>query len=84
MNDDAIRVMDTLPATTNSRVDWDAVAAMARQNPGRWVEAPVPLNPSVATQIKAGKYPRVSPQEFDVTTRKSEVVGKSHIYIKTK
>lgn len=80
-------LIDELPPVGkvgNWKVDWEAVKALAQANPGRWVKVGI-LNPSVATHIRKGRYQSVSPEEFEVTTRKDgEDKTKSWLYLRTR
>lgn len=70
---------------SNGRIDWTAVAAMARANPGKWCRVARPMNPTVAVHIRRGSYPKVPPTEFEVTTRRFEGnIKQSWIFVRTR
>lgn len=76
-------VMDELPPTVVSKIDWPKMRALAEANPGKWIETPVSVNPSVATQIKAGKYASIKPEGLHIATRKDpEDPTKSYVYVR--
>jgi hypothetical protein len=66
------------------KIKWDEVVKEVRANGGKWGRVGV-FSPSVATHIRAGRYPAVDPNEFEVTTRKVEgQPGKSTLYIRVR
>jgi len=77
-----MEIHDELPVTLRGKVDWDEIAETARQNPGKWVEVPVPLNPSLATQIRRGGKAALPPEEFEVTTRTAGEKNRSTLYVR--
>ncbi len=65
-----LKVSDTAPlATPRGKVDWTQVAAVAKRNPGKWVEVPTPLSRGMTTQIKRGQVRAIDPDKFDITSR---------------
>lgn len=51
------------------KVDWAAMADLARQNPGEWVKAPVTLTSGVHTRLSNGGVADIDPDKFEFTTR---------------
>ena len=67
------------------RIDWSKVAEEVRGYRGQWCRVPKPLNPSVSMHIKRGKYPYISPEEFEVTTRRvGDDPNRSWIFLRTR
>ena len=84
-----VKPVDALPARRYGVVgiDWaavcDEVEAEGRKS-DRWCEVGV-FAPSVASHIRAGKYPSVDPTKFELTTQKApDHPGKSTLYMRVK
>lgn len=75
--------VENLPPSQRGLVDWAEMEKVALANPGKWVQAPVPLNPAVAHQIRKGLY-RIDPEKFEVTTRQASERGRSWVYLRTR
>jgi hypothetical protein len=83
MSENTPITVDHLPPSQRGLVNWSEMEAIAIANPGKWVQAPTPLNPAVANQIRKGLY-RIDPEKFEVTTRQAEQRGRSWIYLRTR
>ena len=78
-----MELVNELPSYRGGRVDWKAMEIMARDNPGVWVKSDVSMNPSVATQMKAGQYASVNPEGLEIATRRDpDDASKSFVYFR--
>lgn len=62
-------VPDLPPEALRGKVDWYEVAQVARDNPGKWVEVPVPLSRGMTTQIKRRQVRAIDPDLFEIAAR---------------
>jgi hypothetical protein len=80
-----VRRVAELPEARRGRVNWQAVVAEAIAYPNEWAVSPVSLNPSIATQMRKGKYAVIDPTQFDIRTRRDPAdYSKSFIYLRVK
>lgn len=74
-----------IPSKPRGKVDWEHIAAEARRVAPKWIEVPTLLNPSTVTQIRAGRYRHIRPDEFEVTSRRADDgSGRATIYVRVR
>lgn len=80
MSPDA-QVVDSLPPSGRGKVDWAVMTAKAREvGPTKWVRTPIPLDPTVAYQIRQGMYASVDETEF--TAQAGKVDGQTYVFLR--
>ncbi len=62
-------------------IDWAEVCDKVAAENGAWCEVGT-FNPSVATHIRNGRWPAIDPSKFEITTQKSDVPGRSRLYMR--
>jgi hypothetical protein len=79
-----IKVIGNLPERNGHGrrgFDWTAICDAVADAKGKWCEIGV-FHPSIATQIRQGRYPSVDPERFEVTTRTTGDRLRSTLYMR--
>jgi hypothetical protein len=61
-------------------VDWRQVCADVEKHDGAWCHLGI-FSASTVSHIRAGKYPSVDPEKFEVTSQRGDD-GKRHLYMR--
>lgn len=78
-----VKKVGKLPDRTfgSKGIDWSSTCERVEKGAGAWFNVGE-FSPSVASHIRAGKYPSVDPEKFEVTTQKTDQPGRSALFMR--